>query len=156
MRRLDKQITDPQIIEEILSKSELCRLGLVDNGEAYIVPVNFGYSDGAIYIHSALQGRKMDILRRNNAVSFEITLSSEVLEKEKACNWGTRYRSVMGTGSISIETEPNIKRKGLDIIMKKYGAPDNILVYDEASLARVALLKLTINNVTAKQSGQWD
>jgi len=156
MRRQDKQITDPQIIEEILSKSELCRLGFVDNSEAYIVPVNFGYSDGVIYIHSALQGRKMDILRKNNAVSFEITLSSEVLEKEKACNWGTRYRSVMGIGSISIETVPDIKRKGLDIIMKKYGAPDNILVYDEASLSRVALLKLTINNVTAKQSGQWD
>ena len=155
MRRSDKQITDPRVIEEILSKSELCHLGLVDNGEAYIVPVNYGYRDNVIYIHSALEGRKMDILRKNNAVTFEITYFSKVVEADIACKWGAHYRSMMGRGSIQIETDANEKRKSLDIIMKKHGAGD-ILVYDDAILARLAILKLTITSITAKQSEKWD
>jgi hypothetical protein len=155
MRRTDKKVTDPQVIEEILSKSELCRLGLVDNGEAYIVPVNYGYKGNVIYIHSALEGRKIDILRKNSAVTFEITYSSKVIENDIACKWGTRYRSVMGRGNIQIETDANEKRKGLDIIMKKHNAGEN-LVYDDAVLVRLVLLKLTITSITAKQSGKWD
>jgi nitroimidazol reductase NimA-like FMN-containing flavoprotein (pyridoxamine 5'-phosphate oxidase superfamily) len=59
MRRLDKQITDQQLIDEIVLNSDICRLGLVDNGEAYIVPVNYAYDKGQIYIHSAHAGLKM-------------------------------------------------------------------------------------------------
>ena len=53
MRRLDKEITDLQLITEILEKSEICRLGLVENNEAYIVPVNFAYAGNSIYLKSA-------------------------------------------------------------------------------------------------------
>ncbi len=58
MRRKDKEITDPKIISEILDLSEICRLGMVDDGRAYIVPVNYAHKDGAIYIHSAMHGKK--------------------------------------------------------------------------------------------------
>ena len=61
MRRLDKEIKDSDVIQEILQNSEICRLGLVDGNEAYIVPVNYGYKDGVIYMHSAPNGRKMEI-----------------------------------------------------------------------------------------------
>ncbi len=155
MRRHDKQITDELIIQQILEKSDLCRLGFVENGEAYIVPVNYAYADGIIYIHSAHNGRKMDIIRQNNRVSFEMELHHEIIKSTIACGWTEKYRSVMGRGTITIAGDNTSKKHGLDLIMRKYGA-DFELVYDEKILARMTILKLQIESVTGKQSGDWE
>lgn len=154
MRRQDKEIRDRTVIDSILSDSRICRLGLVDNGEAYIVPVNYAYKDGIIYIHSAPHGRKMDLIRKNMPVSFEITYSEEIVKKDIPCEWSAKYRSVMGTGTIVIENDPDSKKAGLELIMKKYGA-SNDLIFQSASVARMVLLKLKIGAITGKQSGDW-
>ena len=154
MRKKDKEIQDKFLIKEILEKSEICRLGLVDNDEAYIVPVNFGFEDGVIYIHSAPEGRKIELIKRNKQVSFEIEYSGEIIKNEIPCRWTTRYRSVMGTGTIVIENNIESKKKGLDVIMNKYGAgPD--LIYNEADLLKMVILTLKIESISGKQSGVW-
>jgi nitroimidazol reductase NimA-like FMN-containing flavoprotein (pyridoxamine 5'-phosphate oxidase superfamily) len=155
MRRKDKEINDQKIIAEILDHSEICRLGLVDESRAYIVPVNYAHKDGAIYIHSAMNGKKIELLKTNNQVSFEIEYISEIITGEKACEWTARYRSAMGHGSISIETDTTFKKEALDLIMRKYGATDHSFDYDEALLSRVCILKLTITSISGKQSGDW-
>lgn len=155
MRRKDKEITDSSVIESILETSEICRLGLVDNGEAYIVPVNFAHFGGAIYIHSAMQGRKLEILRKNNKVSFEMESHCSILKGSQPCEWTTNYRSVMGKGTVEIEVGSNEKKQGLDLIMKKYGWNAGELTYDDALLARVCILKLNIESISGKQSGDW-
>jgi uncharacterized protein len=154
MRRFDKEIKDQVIIDQILNRSELCRIGLVDDNEAYIVPLNFGYADGVLYFHSAPHGRKIDLIMKDNNVTFEITLTSEIHSGEKPCNWTTKYRSVMGTGTIEILDNPESKISSLGIIMKKYGAEGD-MQYDQASLERMVILKLRINTISAKQSGLW-
>lgn len=154
MRRLDKQITDPEILNKILNESHICRLGLVENGEAYIAPVNFAHADGVIYIHSALAGRKIDIIRSNNRVSFEMELDYELVTSDIPCGWTEKYRSIMGKGSIIIDNDLNSKKHGLNLIMRKYGATME-LNYDEKILARMMILKLTIESYTGKQSGEW-
>jgi len=154
MRRLDKQITDQQVIEEILQQSDICRLGLVDQDEAYIVPVNYAYADNVIYIHSAHAGRKMELLKQNNRVSFEVEFHHEVVKSDIACNWTAKYRSVMGKGTVTITDNPDMKKKGMDLIMRKYGA-DMELNYNEKVLARMAVLQLKIESLTGKQSGDW-
>jgi nitroimidazol reductase NimA-like FMN-containing flavoprotein (pyridoxamine 5'-phosphate oxidase superfamily) len=154
MRRQDKEITDKGLIQEIIAKSQICRLGLVDKGEAYIIPVNYAYENGLIYIHSAPNGRKIEILKQNNQVSFEIEFSSEIIKNEIPCTWSTKYRSVMGKGIITIESDLESKKRGLILIMQKYGA-DMELKFDELALSRMTILKLKINTVTGKQSGCW-
>lgn len=154
MRRLDKQITDPEILNKILNESHICRLGLVENGEAYIVPVNFAHTVGIIYIHSALAGRKIDIIRSNNRVSFEMELDHELVTSDIPCGWTEKYRSIMGKGSIIIDNDLDSKKHGLNLIMRKYGATME-LNYDEKILARMMILKLTIESYTGKQSGEW-
>jgi hypothetical protein len=154
MRRHDKEIKDQNIIEDILNNSELCRIGLVEDGMAYIVPLNYGYADGIIYMHSAPNGRKMEILRRNNRVSFEIELFSDIVKKDVACRWTAKYRSVMGHGTVQIISDPEKKRTGMDVIMRKYGFKGDI-VYDEASLSRMIILELKIDAIQGKQSGDW-
>jgi nitroimidazol reductase NimA-like FMN-containing flavoprotein (pyridoxamine 5'-phosphate oxidase superfamily) len=154
MRRKEKEITDLTIIERILQESEICRIAMMDDEEPYIVPLNYGYADNTIYVHSASAGRKIDILAKNSRVCFEIEYSSEIVKKDEPCKWTSKYRSVIGYGNIEIVTNTELKRNGLDIIMRKYGY-QGLLDYKEELLNRVILLQLKIDKITGKQSGDW-
>jgi uncharacterized protein len=60
MRRAACEITSNETINQILQKCHVCRLGLVKDNVPYIVPLSFGYSDNAIYFHTAHEGLKAD------------------------------------------------------------------------------------------------
>jgi nitroimidazol reductase NimA-like FMN-containing flavoprotein (pyridoxamine 5'-phosphate oxidase superfamily) len=154
MRRQEKEILDKDIIERILKESDICRIAMIDGSEPYIVPLNYGYVDGVIYIHSAPEGRKISILSANNRVCFEIEYAQKVVKKKEPCNWTTKYRSVIGYGNIEIVSDTENKKKGLNIIMRKYGYKGKS-DYNEGLLNWVILLKLKIEKVTGKQSGDW-
>ena len=151
MRRKNKEINDQKLIEEILLKSEICRLGIITNDVPYIVPVNYGYKDNTIYIHSAPEGRKIELIKKNNRVSFEIEYRYEVIREGKSCDWTTKFRSLMGKGTIDILTNHDEKVKGLDILMEQHGKSNNS--YKQKLLDFVVILKLKIEELTGKQSG---
>ena len=65
MRRKDKEITDIKSIEKIIHKAKVCRLALSLDDTPYVVPVCFGYSAETIYFHSAKEGKKIDIIKKN-------------------------------------------------------------------------------------------
>jgi nitroimidazol reductase NimA-like FMN-containing flavoprotein (pyridoxamine 5'-phosphate oxidase superfamily) len=154
MRRKDKEITDKSIIQDILSKSEICRIALLDGDLPYIVPLNYGFYENALYFHSARVGRKIDLIRKNNRVCFEIEYAQEIIKDAQACNWTARYRSVIGYGKIEILTDPGQKKNGLDIIMAHYGKTSGNQ-YIEENMERMVILKLTIDEISGKQSGEW-
>lgn len=154
MRRKDKQIHDKLIINEILTKSHVCRIGFSVDNQPYIVPVNYGYADNNIFIHSAPEGKKIELIKRNNNICFEIELDSRVISNEIACNWTTKYRSIIGYGRVSVITDKSEKIKGLDLIMSKYGATGENK-YQDKSLERIVILRIDIEDITAKQSGPW-
>lgn len=155
MRRKDKEITDQRMIEEMLSKAEICRIAMVENGQPYLVPVNYGYHDNAIYIHSSAKGRKIDALRQNNQVCFEMDYGHEVVKKKLACSWTAKYRSLIGFGTVDFLTGDEEKRFGLDRIMEHYGRTENN-VYKEKNVKSIVILKINIEKVTMKQSGDWE
>lgn len=155
MRRKQNEITDKKIIEEILSKSEVCRIALMDGDRPYIIPLNYGYKCNAIYIHSAPLGKKIDLLKVNNRVCFEIEYSTEIVKHEVTCNWGAKYRSVIGYGTIDFITDFELKKTGLDIIMAHYGKKDHN-VYQDKQVEFIVILKLNIDEITGKQLGNWD
>jgi nitroimidazol reductase NimA-like FMN-containing flavoprotein (pyridoxamine 5'-phosphate oxidase superfamily) len=154
MRRKGKDIADKSVIEQILRESEICRIAMIDGSEPYLVPLNYGYSNNIIYIHSATEGRKIELLKLNNRVCFEIEYHAEIVRKDEPCKWSAKYRSVIGYGNIEIVTDMQVKKSGMDIIMKKYGYQGNI-AYNDGSLGRMILLQLKIEKITAKQSGDW-
>lgn len=152
MRKKNQEITDPQMIEHILATSQVCRIAMVDNGLPYIVPCNYGYRDRCIYIHSAPEGRKIEVLGQNSTVCFEITEKSEIVPNQLACKWAAAYRSVIGYALAEIITDDTEKRKGLEIIMSHYGSPGPH-EFEPAQVKGVVILKLTIKSYTAKHSG---
>ncbi len=151
MRKFNQKITDPKIIEVILSDSEICRLAMMDGDRPYILPFNYGYENNVIYIHCATKGKKIDLLKVNGNVCFEIEHTAELLKAEKACKWTTRYRSIVGYGEVEIIHEFDQKKKGLEIIMRSNGAV-GYLEFEKKHVDAVAILKLNISNLTAKQS----
>jgi nitroimidazol reductase NimA-like FMN-containing flavoprotein (pyridoxamine 5'-phosphate oxidase superfamily) len=154
MRCAEKEITDSSILDEIMVNSQICRLGLVEYGEAYIVPVNYVFKDGVIFMHSACEGRKIEILKRNPIVTFEIEYGSETVKGNVPCKWGTKYRSVMGKGTVEIHYDAETKQECFDMLMRKFGA-DFVPTYDETSFAKAVALKLRVDFCTGKESGPW-
>ena len=97
MQRKDKQINDIIAIEDILSRATVCRLGLCDGGRPYVVPLCFGYKENALYFHCAMEGKKLEILRKNENVCFEVDIDHETIKADQACEWGMKYKSVIGS-----------------------------------------------------------
>ena len=157
MRRSDKEITDMDTIYSILKSSETCRIAFCDNKWPYIIPMNFAYDNGFIYLHSAREGRKIDILNDNNRVCFEIDDQCEILPAENDCNWGMKYRSIIGNGLAIIEDDIIEKKNGLNIIMKKYSHkspfPKDSFEYSKKSLDAMVIIKIEIMDISGKTSG---
>jgi uncharacterized protein len=154
MRRKDKEITDETVIREILEKSSVCRIGILDGDLPYIVPMNYGFADGALFFHTARVGKKIDLLHKNKRVCFEIEYAAEIISQEQSCSWSTRYRSVIGYGILEMITDAGEKKKGLDVIMAHNGKKESNR-YHEPYVARIVILKLTIDQISGKQSGDW-
>jgi nitroimidazol reductase NimA-like FMN-containing flavoprotein (pyridoxamine 5'-phosphate oxidase superfamily) len=151
MRRKDKEITDQAEIGQILSGGVLCRVAFSQNNIPHILPMNYGYNEGRLYFHSACTGKKIELIRDNPRVSFEVSDSIEVLAGEKACGFTTRYRSVIGSGIMRIIDDPEMKRLGLGVIMKQHTGKGS-WEFDEGELSRVCVLELHIESVSGKKS----
>ena len=151
MRRKENEITDKTAMESIILKSSVCRLALSEENRPYIVPLCFGYEDDTLYFHSAREGRKLDILRKNNKVCFEFDIDHEIVEADDACRWGMKYQSVIGFGKGSIIDDIESKRKALNIIMQHYSR--NAYEYPDKIVKKTVIIKGEIEHMTGKQSG---
>jgi uncharacterized protein len=157
MRRSHQEIKDHRIIEEILEGSELCRLGFVDTDRAYVVPFNYGYKDNCIYIHCAAEGKKIELIKKNDQVCIEIDQPFKIEKHDKACSWSMKYRSLIGYGKVIIITDALKKKQGLDIIMRHNGAGEETdLNYDTHEIDSLVILEIQILEITGKQSGNWN
>jgi nitroimidazol reductase NimA-like FMN-containing flavoprotein (pyridoxamine 5'-phosphate oxidase superfamily) len=149
MRRKEKQITDMNEVEKVLEQAPVCRLAMVDQGRPYVVPLNFGYRDGSLYFHSALEGRKIDVLKAHPHVCFEVDELEKINKAAKACEWGVSFKSVIGTGTARILDTPDEKKAGLDIIMAHYSG--RTFDYPEEILSKTAVIQITIHEMTGKK-----
>ena len=150
MRRSDKKISDIAAIEAILRKASVCRLGLCEANQPYVVPLCFGYEDNALYIHCAKEGKKLDIIRENNNVCFEVDIDCQVIKAEQACKFTMRYKSVIGFGKAMVIEDAEAKRKGFDVIMQQFS--EGPFEYPEEALKKAAVVKVEIESMTGKKS----
>ncbi|GAB7025408.1 pyridoxamine 5'-phosphate oxidase family protein [Geotalea toluenoxydans] len=151
MRRREKEIKDETTLRAVIRQSLVCRLGLCDGYRPYVVPLSFGYEDGYLYFHAAHEGKKIEIIRRNNSVCFEFDANAEIVESEEACDWGMRYKSVIGFGKAVIVDDVEEKRRALEIIMKQYS--ENSFSFSDQSVASTTVIQIEIESMSGKQSG---
>lgn len=149
----EREVTDMQEIISILDKAKVLHLGLVDGDEPYVVPMNYGYTmeDGkmTVYLHGALQGRKLDIIRVNPKVFFELDCDIVPFEGKTACNYGITYASVMGRGKAVIVEDTEEKIKGLQVLMKTQTGRDFDITDKMAGI--VSVIRIDVSDFTAKK-----
>lgn len=153
MRRSDREITDKMIIEEFISSEQILRVAFYDNGDIYIVPVNYGYSfvndKYTFYFHGAKAGRKYELSKLAPSVGFEIDGKYKLLESESACDFSAAFQSVIGTGKIHLVDDKEEKRKGLNAIMKQTTQKAE-WDYEDKMLDAVAIFRLDVDKISCK------
>jgi nitroimidazol reductase NimA-like FMN-containing flavoprotein (pyridoxamine 5'-phosphate oxidase superfamily) len=150
MRRREREIRDEAGIQDILEKGLVCRLGLYDGKYPYVVPMNYGCRNGRLYFHCAGEGRKIDILKKNDRVCIEVDIDSRIVRGDAPCRWTTKYRSVIGYGTARIVEDVREKKAALDVIMAHYGGKGG--EYDEKSLGLITVIEVVLESMTGKQS----
>jgi len=151
MRRKDREITDAAEINEIIASAKLMRIALVDGDMPFLVPVFYCFDGTSIYIHSAHAGTKIDILKRNNNVCFEISIDQGIIESDVACDFEAKHRTVIGVGKAVFVKEDAEKIKALDLIVAHFS--DQKFEYPKANLSRTAVIRIDITSVKGKKHG---
>lgn len=151
MRRKDREITDRDEIDAILREGNLMRIALVDGDMPFLVPVHYVFDGGSLYFHSAKVGAKMEILRKNDNVCFEVSLDHGTIEAEVACDFEARHRTAIGIGkAVAVDDEAE-KIRILDRIVARF--TDRRFDYPKATLAHTAVTRIEIVSVKGKKHG---
>ena len=152
MTRRERQITDEAQIMDILDKGKVLHLGLAVDNEPYVVPMNYGYTKEngklVIYLHSAVRGKKLDMIRANPKVFFEIDCDLLPFESELPCQYGMSYSSVMGRGTARIVENVEEKKQAMSILMKTQTGKE--FTFEDRLVSIVAVIRIDVDAYTAK------
>jgi len=151
MRRKEREIKDRALIDAILASETVMHLALCDGNVPFLVPVFFAYDGEAIYFHSAPAGTKIEILKRNPLVCFEVTSGHGVIEDEAACDFEARHRTVIGTGHARFVEDEALKIAALDRIVGRF--TDQAFTYPTNRLAHTAVIRIEIEQIKGKSHG---
>ncbi len=152
MRRGDREITEPDKIEDILAGGRYLHLGLFDDEYPYVVPLHYGYEkrDGVrtFYVHCAGEGHKLDCLRENGNVFVEIDRGEQLVAADIPCGYGALYESVMCRGKASIVESLPEKCRALEILMKTQTGEEHRI--SKAMAEKVTVIRIEALTCTAK------
>jgi nitroimidazol reductase NimA-like FMN-containing flavoprotein (pyridoxamine 5'-phosphate oxidase superfamily) len=152
MTKRELQITDPEQIRAILDTAKVLRLGLAVNNEPYVVPMNYGYTmeNGrlTLYLHSAVRGKKLDMIRANPNVFFELDCDLKPFDGVKPCQYGLSYSSIMGRGKAVLVEDAEEKMEAMTVLMKTQTGKD--FSFNEQLVSIVAVVRIDVAEYTAK------
>ena len=152
MTKREFQITDEAQIREILDKAKVLHLGLAVNNEPYVVPMNYGYclEDGklVLYLHSAVQGKKLDMIQANSNVFFEMDCDRMPFEGKVPCQYGLVYSSIMGRGVAHIIEDVEEKKTAMTLLMNTQTGKD--FTFNDRLVSIVAVIRIDVTEYTAK------
>ena len=152
MTKRERQVTDPDQIRHILDTAKVLHLGMAVDNEPYVVPMSYGYTmeEGklVIYLHSATQGKKLDMLRKNPNVFFEIDCDLMPFEGRVPCQYGLVYSSVMGRGNARILENVEEKKHAMSVLMKTQTGKE--FTFEDRLVSIVAVIRIDVAEYTAK------
>ena len=152
MRRKDREVTDREKIVEILDNAHILHLAMFDGEYPYNVPLHYGYEfvNGTLtlYMHCAREGHKLDCLRANPNVCFALDCDIELVPGSIACEYGSKYASVIGRGNASVIEDAEEKAAALKVFMKCQTGRDFEITAKMAEA--VSVIKVEAKEYTAK------
>lgn len=155
MRRKDRELTDKNEILKILNKADVCRIAFAVNDIPYIVCMNYGFewidTHPVLYFHCANEGRKLDLMKSNSYVCFQLDTDHQLEYIEEKVYCTMHYSSIVGMGVLKKVEDEEERKKALDLLMQHHThqAPDK---YPSSCLTRTTILRLETNEFTAKKN----
>lgn len=157
MRKKKREIADPAAIREIIANNNSAVLSMIDGAFPYGVMMNYApvFEDSRVKLifHCAPEGRKIDCLRENPAVSVFINDSERtriVGAGAESAHWTTWYRSAVLAGEVRFLDDPAEKRLAVEQFMRHY--TDGDINLPEQVLNVTCVFELNVDIVTAKQN----
>ncbi|MCX7862512.1 MAG: pyridoxamine 5'-phosphate oxidase family protein [Bacteroidales bacterium] len=146
-----KDIVRKEEMLEIIQQCKICHIGFVDGEYPYVLGFNFGFADNKIYLHCAKEGRKLEILKKNNNVCVMFDTGHEFFHRHEtvACSYRMRYKSVMVMGKAHFIDDYNEKINALNIIMKQYS--DKEFEYSKPSVDNVRIICIEVEKMTGRK-----
>jgi len=153
MRQAKKEIKDTDVIIGLFDDCHVGRLGTVGlDGYPMVKPLNFVYAEGHIYLHSAREGEKIEDIRRDNRVCFEVDLPIALVKAaENPCGAEYLYRSVIIKGRAFIVEDEAERLHGLKLLMEKYQPEGGFGPFLEEKLKLTAVIRIDIEEMTGKE-----
>lgn len=151
MRRKDREISDRAEIDAIIRSAKVMHLALADNNIPFLVPVFYAYAGTALYFHSAPVGTKIEIMKRNNNVCFEISVDHGVIESDIACDFEAQHRTVIGFGKATFVEDEVEKIKALDMIVAQFSSKK--FEYPKTNLNCTRVIRIDIESIKGKNYG---
>jgi nitroimidazol reductase NimA-like FMN-containing flavoprotein (pyridoxamine 5'-phosphate oxidase superfamily) len=153
VRQSKKEIRDKEIIIDLLNTAHVGRLGTVTgNGYPMVKPLNFVYAAGNIYFHTAKEGEKIDDIRRNNRVCFEVDQPIALVKSTGSpCRAEYLYRSVIIRGRAHIVEEPGEQLDALKKLMGKYQPEGGYGEFSAEKLKITGIVRIAIEEMTGKE-----
>lgn len=153
MRRKDREITDFEELRAVIAKASVCRVAFFDVEYPYIVPLNFGFeADGGrftLYFHCASEGKKIELLKHNKNVAFEMDSPDKFFDGDKACYSTMTFESICGSGTLEAVGDDE-KTPALKLIMQQYSDKRDF-EFDALEVKAVTVLKLTVHALSGKR-----
>ncbi len=153
MRKSTKEIKDRDVTTGLLGCCHVGRLGTVGrDGYPMVKPLNFAYHSGSIYFHTAREGEKMEDIRGDDRVCFEVDLPiAYVRGGENPCRAEYLYRSVIIRGRARLVEDRDEKIFGLKCLMEKYQPEGGYGEFSEEKLEMTGLVRIDIEEMSGKE-----
>ena len=148
MRRKDRQMSE-EFAWEVLDKCEYAFLAMTaEDGTPYGLPLTIVRDGRYVYFHSAMEGKKVNCLRKNPSVCLTCVGDTRVQESK----FTTLYESAVAFGSASEVTDEAEKIAALRMLCQRH-TPSNMEGFDkaiEASLRRTGVWKIEVKEISGK------
>ncbi|MFA9379252.1 MAG: pyridoxamine 5'-phosphate oxidase family protein [Lachnotalea sp.] len=156
MRRKDRELLETKEIVDIINQCKTCHVAMVDEGEPYVIPLSFGYevkdSTLILYLHSAKEGRKIDIWNKNSRVCFEMSCEGESVHAKTPCDSGYYFSSLIGYGNVEFIEDIGEKCKALSLLMKHQA--NQYVEFNEVQANSVCVFKIVSSELTGKKKSK--
>jgi uncharacterized protein len=141
-----RALSEEEVLE-LLGSAKIGRLGCIDNGEPYVVPINYVFEAGAVYSHS-LPGRKIDALRARPLACLQVDSIKDDF------NW----RSVLAYGNFEEVRVPSDRRSILQKLLSRFPllTPVESVMAQDASAPDSIVFRIRIDHMTGVAEGEVD